>query len=73
MQTEDDKKTFYIKAYRKKDLIKELELVSEYHFEKITKPHQDKIGKRMGHYYNPKQVGIIFELVQAYKKAKGIK
>lgn len=52
----------------KKQLIEELSLASAYEFDKIVKPHAGKIGERIGNYYNPKQVRIIFELVQAYKK-----
>ena len=63
-------KTFRIKAYLKKQLIKELGLTSDYEFKKVITPHKEKIGQRMGHYYTPKQVRIIFELVQAYKKTK---
>ena len=55
----------------KKQLIIELGLASAYKFDKIVKPHAQKIGERMGHYYTPKQVGIIFDLVQTYKKTKG--
>jgi hypothetical protein len=52
----------------KKQLIQELDLNSAYEFDKIVKPHAEKVGKRMGNYYTPKQVGIIFDMVQAYKK-----
>jgi hypothetical protein len=60
--------TFHVKAYKKKELIKVLGIKSAYQFKKITAPHKEEIGKRMGHYYTPKQVRIIFEIVQAYKK-----
>lgn len=62
-------KLFHVKAYRKKDLIKELGLSSGYMFDKITKPHRERIGERLGQYYYPKQVAIILELVQEYKRA----
>lgn len=70
MTTQGTKTTFHIKAYRKKELIEELGVASAYEFDKITKPHAEKIGKRMGHYYTPKQVKIILELVQAHNKSK---
>ena len=54
----------------KKQLIEELNLASSYEFDKIVKPHAEKVGKRMGNYYTPKQVGIILGLVQAYKNVK---
>ena len=63
---------FHIKAYMKKQLIEELSLASSYEFDKIVKPHTEKVGKRMGNYYTPKQVGIIFDLVQAYKNKKAL-
>ena len=65
-----EKQTFHVKAYNKKQLIKELGITNDYEFKKIVTPHNEKIGNRMGHYYTPKQVRIIFELVQAYKKYK---
>ncbi len=61
---------FRVKPYRKKELVKELDLKSDYEFKKIISHHKEKIGKRMGHYYTPKQVRIIFEIVQEYKKPK---
>jgi hypothetical protein len=61
---------FHIKAYIKKQLIEELSLSSAYEFDKIVKPHAEKIGTKMGNYYTPKQVAVIFELVQSYKKSK---
>jgi hypothetical protein len=66
----EERKSFYIKAYMKKQLIEELSLASSYEFDKIVKPHAEKVGKRMGNYYTPKQVRIIFDLIQAYKKIK---
>ena len=60
---------FHVKAYNKKQLIKELDITNDYEFKKIVAPHKEKIGNRMGYYYTPKQVRIIFELVQAYKKS----
>ena len=63
-------RVFHIKAYMKKQLIEELNLASSYEFDKIVKPHAEKVGKRMGNYYTPKQVGIILGLVQAYKNVK---
>ena len=60
-------KLFHIKAYMKKQLIEELNLASSYEFDKIVKPHAEKVGERMGNYYTPKQVRIIFDLVQTYK------
>ncbi len=67
MKTLDKERTFHIKAYLKKQLIEELSLASSYEFDKIVKPHAGKVGERMGNYYTPKQVRIIFELVRAYK------
>ena len=66
----EEKKVFHIKAYMKKQLIEELSLASSYEFDKIVKPHAGKVGVRMGNYYTPKQVRIIFDLIQAYKKTK---
>lgn len=71
MKTQEEKNTFYIKAYKKKELIEVLNLASAYEFDKIVKPHSEKVGKRLGHYYTPKQVGIILDLVQKSKKVKG--
>jgi hypothetical protein len=68
MKKQDKGKTFHVKAYLKKQLIEELNLTSAYQFDKIVKPHAERIGERMGNYYTPKQVGIIFDMVQAYKK-----
>ncbi len=62
--------TFYIKAYKKKELIEILNLASDYEFDKITKPHAEKIGKRIGHYYTPKQVRIILDLILTSKKSQ---
>ena len=62
------KRTFHIQAYNKKQLIKELGLKSDYEFKKIIALHKEKIGVRMGYFYTPKQVRIILELVQEYKK-----
>lgn len=70
MKTQEKEKVFYIKAYMKKQLIEELNLASAYEFDKIVKPHAEKVGTRMGNYYTPKQVGIIFDLVQTYKKSQ---
>jgi hypothetical protein len=70
MKTQKKEGIFRVKAYMKKQLIEELSLASSYEFDKIVKPHAEKIGKRIGNYYTPKQVGIIFELVQAYKSKK---
>lgn len=67
MQKQKDEKVFHIKAYMKKQLIEELSIASSYEFDKIVKPHSGKVGERMGNYYTPKQVGIIFDLVQTYK------
>ena len=66
----EEKKSFHIKAYMKKQLIDELNLASSYEFDKIVKPNEEKVGKRMGNYYTPKQVSIIFDLVQIYKSTK---
>ena len=57
----------------KKQLIEELNLASSYEFDKIVKPHTGKVGERIGNYYTPKQVRIIFDLVQAYKKSQNLK
>ena len=65
-----EKQTFHVKAYNKKQLIGVLGLTNDYELKKIVTPHKEKIGNRMGHYYTPKQVRIIFELVQMYKKSK---
>ena len=70
MSMDKKEKTFHIKAYMKKQLIKELGLASAYEFDKIVRPHSEKVGKRVGHYYTPKQVGIILDLVQAHKKSE---
>jgi len=70
MKMQEKERVFHIKAYMKKQLIEELNLASSYEFDKIVKPHTEKVGKRMGNYYTPKQVGIIFDLVQTYKNAK---
>jgi hypothetical protein len=72
MKAKQEKKTFHIKAYKKKELIEVLGISSEYEFEKITKPNAEKVGKRIGHYYTPKQVGIILDLVRMdrHKKAE---
>jgi hypothetical protein len=70
MKTQEKERVFHIKAYMKKQLIEELNLTSTYQFDKIIKPHAEKVGKRMGHYYTPKQVVIIFDLVQTYKKSQ---
>ena len=51
----------------KKQLIEEFSLASSYEFDKIVKPHAEKVGERMGNYYTPKQVRIIFDLIQTYK------
>ena len=59
----EERKSFHIKAYMKKQLIEELNLASSYEFDKIVKPHAEKVGERMGNYYTPKQVRIIFDLV----------
>lgn len=67
MKTQEKERVFHIKAYMKKQLIEELSLASSYEFDKIVKPHSEKVGKRMGNYYTPKQVHIIFDLVQKYK------
>jgi len=67
---EERRKSFHIKTYMKKQLIKELSLASSYEFDKIVKPHAEKVGERMGNYYTPKQVRIIFDLIQAHKKIK---
>ena len=67
---QEQRQVFHIKAYNKKQLIRELGLTSDYQLKKIITPHKEKIGDRMGHYYTPKQVRIIFELVQAHKKTK---
>jgi hypothetical protein len=66
-KTQEKEKVFHVKAYMKKQLIEELSLASSYEFDKIVKPHSEKVGKRMGNYYTPKQVRIIFDLVQAHK------
>lgn len=66
----EERKVFHIKASMKKQLIEELSLASSYEFDKIVKPHVEKVGVRMGNYYTPKQVRIIFDLIQAYKKDK---
>ncbi|HWY33547.1 MAG TPA: hypothetical protein VNX68_02805 [Nitrosopumilaceae archaeon] len=71
MEIQNNKKAFHVKAYLKKQLIEELNLSSAYEFDKIVKPHAEKVGVRMGNYYTPKQVRIIFDLVQTYKKTKG--
>jgi len=63
-------KTFHIKAYKKKELIEALNLSSSYKFDKIIKSHEEEIGKRMGHYYTPKQVGIILDLIQKHNTKK---
>ena len=55
MVAEEKGRMFNVKAYRKKELIDELGVTSSYEFDKIIKPHSEKIGKRMGHYYTPKQ------------------
>ena len=68
-----ERKSFHIKAYMKKQLIEELNLASSYEFDKIVKPHTGKVGERMGNYYTPKQVKIIFDLIQTYKKDKAKK
>jgi len=68
MKTQE--KVFQVKAYMKKQLIEELNLSSAYEFDKIVKPHAEKVGERMGHYYTPKQVRIIFDVVQTHKKMK---
>lgn len=70
MKTQEKEKVFHIKAYMKKQLIEELSLASAYEFDKIVKPHAEKVGERMGHYYTPKQVRIIFDLVQTYKESQ---
>ncbi len=70
MKIQKKERVFHVKAYMKKQLIVELSLASSYEFDKIVKPHAEKVGKRMGNYYTPKQVGIIFELVQTYKNTK---
>ena len=63
MENTEERKSFHIKAYMKKQLIEELNLASSYEFDKIVKPHAEKVGERMGNYYTPKQVRIIFDLV----------
>ena len=68
LKTQEERKTLHIKAYKKKELIEALNLVSAYEFDKIVKPHTEKVGKRIGHYYTPKQVGIILDLVHKHKK-----
>jgi hypothetical protein len=67
MKIQEKERVFHIKAYMKKQLIEELSLASSYEFDKIVKPHSEKVGERMGNYYTPKQVRIIFDLVQTYK------
>lgn len=64
------RKTFYVNSYMKKQLIEKLDLASPKEFDKIITPYRDRIGPRLGYYYTPKQVRIIFELVQDYKKKK---
>ncbi len=48
MKTHEQEKVFHIKAYMKKQLIKELNLSSAYEFDKIVKPHAEKVGERRG-------------------------
>ncbi|MHB8258691.1 MAG: hypothetical protein ACYDCN_00405 [Bacteroidia bacterium] len=60
-QNESDKK-IRLKAYSKKELA-ELYEVSEKIFRTWLPPFENDIGKKMGRFYNPKQVKIIFEKV----------
>ncbi len=68
MKAQEQEQIFHVKAYNKKQLVEALGLPSDYILKKIIAPHKEKIGKRMGHYYTPKQVRIIFELVRSYKR-----
>lgn len=61
-------KTFYVTFYMKKHLIEKLEISSPKEFDKIVNPHREKLGQRFGYYYTPKQVRIIFDLVQKHKR-----
>ena len=60
-QNESDKK-IRLKAYSMKELA-ELYEVSEKIFRTWLPPFENDIGKRIGHFYNPKQVKTIFEKV----------
>ncbi len=62
------RRTFYVTSYMKKQLIEKLSLTSSREFDKIIGPHKEKLGQRLGYYYTPKQVRIIFNLVQDYKR-----
>lgn len=52
------KNEFSIRAYKAKELAAFYGL-SKYIFLKKLKSFEDEIGKRIGQYYTPKQVGII--------------
>lgn len=67
MKAKKEDEVFHIKAYMKKLLIEEFNIGSSYEFDKIVKPNAEKVGQRIGNYYTPKQVGIIFDLIQAYR------
>ena len=60
-QNEADAK-IKLKAYSTKELA-ELYEVSEKIFRTWLPPFENDIGKRIGHFYNPKQVKTIFEKV----------
>ena len=43
MQKQKEEIVFHIKAYMKKQFIEELSLASSYEFDKIVKPHAEKV------------------------------
>lgn len=47
--------------YTNKDLAA-MYKISRPTFRKWLEPHQNRIGKRIGHYYNTHQVEVIFEI-----------
>lgn len=49
-----------VKAYSKHELV-ELYKVSWKIIKVWLKPHEDEIGKRIGHFYTPKQTKMILE------------
>ena len=49
-----------VKAYSKHELV-DLYKVSWKVIKVWLKPHEDEIGKRIGHFYTPKQTKIILE------------
>ena len=60
---EQDKTTarkIHVKTYSVNEMAGLYE-ISKKTFHKWLRPFEKEIGERMGHFYNPKQVGIIFE------------